>query len=280
MKKVVKPNISNILTIYSEVYPKNTWEEFRNSGWEEPNLPSIKNLFRNSANGLSPYKDIQEQLFQIQGGICAYCEQDFSSLYNDIDYIEKMVEHFHPKRDKSKNWALDWNNLLGCCDGGSRSDKKIYPFPENLSCDKHKEYKLDKEINIEGYIINPIEIPTFPCLFKIDLFTGKLSPDENNCNQFNFPINKFKTTKELVDNTIKVLNLNCDRLLKKRKTHIENYQREIENAKINRNLSIFQDLCERYLAKKDNKYHAFFTTYRILLSSHAEQYLKENDFLG
>lgn len=32
--------------------------------------------------------------------------------------------------------------------------------------------------------------------------------------------------------------------------------------------------------KKNGKYHAFFTTYRILLSEHAENYLKNNNFLG
>ncbi len=280
MKKVIKPEISNILTIYSAAYPQNTWEEFRNSGWEEKNLPSITYIFQKGANGLSPYKDIQEQLFQIQGEICAYCEQDFSSSHGDRDYIKKMIEHFHPKRDSSKNWGIDWNNLLGCCNGGACSNKNEYPTPLNLSCDQHKEIALSKINDIEGSLINPIDMPAFPCLFEINKSTGEILSNKANCDTFQFKINNFHTTKELVDNTIKVLNLNCPRLVDKRKVHIKNYHELIKSARENQNPSIYKMLCERFLAKKDNKYHSFFTTYRILLSSHAENYLRANNFSG
>ena len=123
-------------------------------------------------------------------------------------------------------------------------------------------------------------MPAFPCLFKINQVTGYILANEKNCEKVNFNINNFKTTVELVENTIRVLNLNCVRLLQKRKAHIKNYNNLINIAKKNENSAIFQELCSRFLAKKNNKYHSFFTTYRILLSSHAENYLQKNNFSG
>ena len=84
----------------------------------------------------------------------------------------------------------------------------------------------------------------------------------------------------MVDSTINVLNLNCDRLLRKRQKHITNYHDLIKKARDNGNESIFEELCKRFLEKKNGKYHAFFSTYRILLSEHAENYLKNNNFSG
>ena len=123
-------------------------------------------------------------------------------------------------------------------------------------------------------------MPAFPCLFKINQVTGHILANEKNCGEVSFNINNFKTTVELVENTIRVLNLNCIRLLQKRKAHIKNYNNLINIAKKNENSAIFQELCSRFLAKKDDKYHSFFTTYRILLSSHAENYLQKNNFSG
>ncbi|MBS6009539.1 MAG: TIGR02646 family protein [Haemophilus parahaemolyticus] len=262
MKKVNKSSIPNVLLNYRSTSESYTWTAFRENK--------------------ESYKRVKKQIFKDQGGICAYCEQDFSCSQGDDDYITQMIEHFHPKRDigSNKNWALDWNNLLGCCTGGKESNKIIFPTPENLSCDQYKEIGLSKINNVEGYLINPIDMPAFPCLFKINQVTGHILANEKICEKVSFNINNFKTTVELVDNTIKVLNLNCIRLLQKRKAHIKNYNNLINIAKKNENSAIFQELCSRFLAKKNDKYHSFFTTYRILLSSHAENYLQTNNFSG
>ena len=109
-----------------------------------------------------------------------------------------MVEHFHPKRDiNTKNWALDWNNLLGCCTGGTEANGSIFPRPDNLSCDKYKEIALPNIDNVEGELINPIDMPAFPCLFNINKFTGKLSSDKDNCESFNFSSNNKKRYKRV-----------------------------------------------------------------------------------
>ncbi|MBN6075396.1 TIGR02646 family protein [Aggregatibacter actinomycetemcomitans] len=262
MKKVNKSIIPSSLRLYIDKNNSSDWKLLRE-------------------NNREIYTEIKELIFKDQGEICAYCEQDFSCLEEDDDYITRMVEHFHPKRDiaSDKNWALDWNNLLGCCTGGSEADGTEFPRPNNLSCDKYKEIALPNINDVEGELINPINMPAFPCLFNINEFTGELFSNEENCKSFKFPINNKKDTKELVENTINILNLNCDRLLRKRKAHITNYQNLIKSARDMRDDSIFEKLCDRFL-KKSNTYHAFFTTYRILLSSHAETYLKNNNFSG
>lgn len=209
MKKVTKSTIPNVLKNYSPSKKCYSWKKFR------------KNRRR--------YLKIKNAIFKDQGGICAYCEQDFSSQKDDDDYITQMIEHFHPKRDLSstKDWALDWNNLLGCCTGGTEANKAVFATPNNLSCDKYKEIKLPIN-DVEGEIINPIDMPAFPCLFGIDELTGELLSDSHSCQSFTFSDNKKGNTKALVDNTIVVLNLNCNRLLRKRKTHIDNFQKLIE----------------------------------------------------
>ena len=261
MKKVNKSGMPKSLKNYTINNASNNWDDLRRDR--------------------VVYSDIRTIIFKDQGGICAYCEQDFSCNVGDDDYITQMIEHFHPKRDiNTKNWALDWNNLLGCCTGGTQANNFVYPRPDNLSCDKYKERSLPNINDVEGELINPIDMPAFPCLFNISISTGKLSSDKDNCALFNFSINKKKDTKELVDSTINVLNLNCDRLLRKRKKHITNYHDLIKKAKDNKDESIFEKLCKRFLEKKDGKYHAFFTTYRILLSKHAVDYLQCNKFSG
>ncbi|WGE42611.1 retron Ec78 anti-phage system effector HNH endonuclease PtuB [Actinobacillus equuli] len=262
MKKVSKSTIPDVLKNYRPKKKYYSWENFR------------KNHKR--------YRKIKNAIFKDQGGICAYCEQDFSSQKGDDDYITQMVEHFHPKRDLSstKNWALDWNNLLGCCTGGTEANKEVFATHSNLSCDKYKEIKLPQINDVEGEIINPIDMPAFPCLFEINKLTGELLANAQHCQSVPFTNNKKDNTKDLVDNTITVLNLNCDRLLRKRKVHIQNFHRLVQEARNTKDTKIFQKLCDRFLAKKNNKYHAFFTTYRILLSSHAENYLTRTNFSG
>lgn len=120
MKKVNKSDIPESFRLYTSNSnnASNNWDDLRGEK--------------------AIYSDIRTTIFEDQGRICAYCEQDFSCNAGDDDYITQMVEHFHPKRDiNTKNWALDWNNLLGCCTGGTEANGSIFPRPDNLSCDKY-----------------------------------------------------------------------------------------------------------------------------------------------
>ncbi|MGY8690773.1 MAG: retron system putative HNH endonuclease [Verrucomicrobiales bacterium] len=60
----------------------------------------------------SSYDEVYDQLFQDQGGICAYGECRIARSQNHA------IEHFHPKRDGT-DWTFDWRNLWLCCKGGN-----------------------------------------------------------------------------------------------------------------------------------------------------------------
>ena len=100
---------------------------------------------------------IRDSLIKEQHGLCAYCMR---RIRNDSSMV---IEHY--KSIKNKDDALDYQNMLGCCDGGrSFNDlKKKY-----LCCDAAKG---DTALTIgpwDGQFVNTIryssdgKIYTFP----------------------------------------------------------------------------------------------------------------------
>lgn len=117
---------------------------------------------------------VQQQIKADQGGLCAYCEIDLLEGTGQAS-SDFRVEHFHPKSDRSTahNWHLDWQNLLGCCHGGSCksvADSALRFDPSDASCDVPKGEK-----NLTGVILNPLTLPAFPSIFKCKRSSGKLS---------------------------------------------------------------------------------------------------------
>ncbi len=226
------------------------------------------------------YSSCKNQIFIDQFYLCAYCECKIIVS----DPLTTRIEHFHPKSDSTdltKNWALVWDNLIGVCNGGDRPGLSNYeaPLPQNLSCDAHKAHmdnlgKLEK--NCEGWILNPIYLMNFPCVFKINFENGCLSANESVCGTLNFQENRFKTAKELVENTIIVLNLNCDRLVKKRVVVLREIERNIKKWRTS-NQNVSQNLVSLYFGYQ---WRPFFTTIRLRLGNFAEEYLKSINFQG
>jgi uncharacterized protein (TIGR02646 family) len=255
LKKINKSLPPNNLTKYAQQYPENNWNDFYNT----PN-----------------YKEIKMLLFSEQGGLCAFCENEI------LETHKQRIEHFHPKSDKANpnhNWALDWENVIGVCLGGSDVDKAVHPLPANLSCDAHKDYLITtKKLieNCEGYLLNSLHLPAFPCLFDFDKRTGELKPKENYAG-IEFENNQYRSTTELVIKTIEHLNLNCDRLNQQRLALLRQYNQEIAKARKNNDKSIFTKLAEHWFQKQ---WLPFFTTRRILLGTHAENYLETINYNG
>lgn len=78
---------------------------------------------------------IRVNLVAEQHCLCAYCMR---RIWPDNRMV---IEHFKPI--KNKQYALDYQNMLGCCDGGrscDKSDKKV------LCCDASKG---NKELTID-----------------------------------------------------------------------------------------------------------------------------------
>lgn len=254
MRKINKSPPPNSLTRYF-------WDR-RNATWDN---------FRDYNSGDS-YREIKNLIFNDQNFLCAYCEMDLKAF----SQMRQCIEHFHPKRDRKKtvNWGLAWHNLLGVCTGGSDQAKfdgsKKYPPRRNLSCDSHKE-KILKNNNPEGNILSPLEIIEYPTLFKFNKAEGHLEPCPDGCGEYTPKLNNFGSTLELVKNTIRVLNLNCDRLSDRRKDILDDYVARMVYARKNGDRSVKENLAEEWFG---NKVMGFFTTRRLLLGDEAEKVIK------
>ena len=260
MKKVNKSTPPNLLTLFAANYPNNSWDNFRNH------------------NASDDYREIKGLIFTDQGGLCAYCEK---SLKEDLPN-KKRIEHYHSKSDKSTpgvNWALDWNNVIGVCLGGSDT-KQEHPLPKNFSCDAHKAHLEDKnklQIPCVGYVLDPQDLVASPVLFDLDKSEGKLIVNVAACAQYTPKYNNFETVEELVEKTIEVFNLNCDRLIKQRLKVLHRFEHIINAARKKGNTQIHSQLAERWFI---NKWPSFFTTRRIILGRYAEQYLNAIQYDG
>lgn len=270
MKRVLRQQEPDKLTCYRRDAPRSTWEQMKND---------VK------FGGSDVYNACRAQLIADQGGICAFCEIDIRAN----DSLKCRVEHFHPKSDSSEayNWALDWDNLLGVCAGGSYKHVGVpytqEPLTDNLSCDTHKDRMIQSgklPVQCEGWIINPTELITSPCLFRLEKSTGKLLPDLVNCVVFTaWPGNQHSDVQSLVQHTIDMLNLNCDRLCNARLAIIRDIER---NKKKQRDAGFspqqgLGNLANRYLRQR---WPGFFTTIRVCLGAAAETYLESLAFQG
>lgn len=264
MKRVQRRQEPASLSTYRQRAPQSTWDQMK----QDPHF-----------GGPVAYDSCREQLIADQGGLCAYCEIDIS----DNNPLKCRVEHFHPKSDISPahNWALDWNNLLAVCAGGSykygHAPHTLEPLARNLSCDAHKDQMIQSdrlEEECEGWILDPATLIDMPSLLSLEKSTGKLAPDINQCLLLQgWPQNnKHPDLKTLVQHTIDMLNLNCDRLCQARLKVIRDIER---NKKKQRDMGHtpqqgLSNLAAHYLRFR---WPGFFTTIRLCLGSAAEAHL-------
>lgn len=248
MKKVSKGIEPPLLANYRDINPDNEWEQF-----------TSKKYRRNQT---------QVQIKADQGGLCAYCEIDLVEKIED-ELDDFRVEHFHPKSDGTvpHNWHLDWQNLLGCCHGGSQRNvvDASYRFTSpDVSCDVPKGSQ-----NLDNVILNPLHIPAFPKLFSCERTTGEFSVDSENCEQANISVEK-------AQNTIVELNLDTERLRRFRREILNKLNDDVRRL-VSQGFSIGEAqkrLAEVNLKKNTNgHWPKFFTSIRSYLGSTAERQL-------
>ena len=267
MKRVCKGAPPQELVDFASNNPTATWEWMNNHAF----------------GGMEAARECRDHAIRDQSGLCAYCEQEISS----DKPRNRRIEHFHPKSDLSEahNWSLDWNNMFAVCDGGSASlfeVRKTHPLPENLSCDAHKDHltpSKDLPICCEGYLLNPLTIPSFPSLFTLDKGTGYLKPDDTVCHAIKPSECAFNSITELVNNTISVLNLNCERLAEKRRRIVVDIDKNKKRLRY-RGVPLTtapKRLAERYFS---TRWPEFFTTLRCCLGDAAEDYLVSVNYEG
>ena len=267
MKRIIRLAEPDQLTHYRAANPASTWEKMRND-----------------AVGRVAYDAVRARLLNGQGDLCAFCEIGL----HDHDPLKCRVEHFHPKSDTSTahNWALDWYNMVAVCMGGSQRYQQpphaLEPLPQNLSCDAYKDQMVNTKQPsecCEGWIIDSLQLPAFLNLFFLAKSTGRLQPDEKACAEISLPGNQHSSTHALVQHTINMLNLNCDRLCQARLSVIWDIERSKKRIR-DRNIPADQalrELAEHYFRRR---WPAFFTTIRFCLGAAAEQYLTDIGFQG
>jgi len=252
LKKILKSSPPNTLTLYESTNPTKKWEDFRN--------------FNNGDD----YSELKTLIFKDQGQLCAYCE----TRIENRQYTKQRIEHFNDKSNSTpnNNLHLKWDNIFGVCLGGSDIRNKENPqfrTPANLSCDAYKRKNIT--------ILNPLDMISFPNLFELDKRTCELKANIPNCQLLSFLDNPYSTTEDFVTNTIRDLNLNCDRLITDRHTIMVAYNQEIKKGRISKDKNVFKKLAQKWFSQR---FPSFFTTRRILLGKEAEKFLLENHYNG
>jgi uncharacterized protein (TIGR02646 family) len=88
-----------------EIRKSDMWKDI-----EKGNTNAIREVF----NDYFPKDDVKKILIHEQRGLCAYCMRRIR-----MD-SHSRVEHWMPL-SKDKDRALDYNNMLGVCDGGEKN---------------------------------------------------------------------------------------------------------------------------------------------------------------
>ncbi|MCX7088743.1 MAG: TIGR02646 family protein [Methylococcales bacterium] len=261
MKACLKGAAPDLLVQYQVENPTATWEQFKNECQEG-------------------YQALQDQLQLEQGNLCCYCEIDTKQGLG-IGIDDFRVEHFHPKSaidESNHNWALDWQNMLGCCHGGSEryvTDNKNRFVAEHA--ERHSDV-LKANFIWDDEILNPLQIPVFPILFKANRKDGSLSVRDNNCRDAGISIEKVNNCLHF-----EKLNLNSDHLSSLRKATLDALNKQITMA-LSSGLTIEDAMVNLVKAqlRKDNKGHwpSFFTTIRSYLGEIAEEHLRSINYNG
>jgi uncharacterized protein (TIGR02646 family) len=256
MKKVNKSSIPPVeLSNYVAANPTDDWDNFYN-------------------NDRQGYGAIKKQLISDQKGLCAYCENDLKSG-GGVGLDDFRVEHFYPKKPHTPppNWALDWNNMLGVCFGGSNrgvtDSRNRFTSPDH-SCDVPKGNK-----NLIDQIVNPLtDIPTYPCFFRYVEHTGEIKVDQSVCPT---------DLVDRVNQTIVELRLNASRLQLFRRVVIGKLREKIKdllNQGINEKVAITKVAEEMLWLNSANQWPKFFTCIRWYLGQAAETQLQSIHYQG
>lgn len=255
MKNIVKGAEPVALAQYAATHPHNSWDQLRKD--------------------LPLRRAVQQRLSKDQGGLCAYCEVDLKPA-TDNGQADLRVEHFHPKSDQvaGHNWHLDWQNLLAVCHGGSQADvvdaAQRHTSP-NHSCDVPKGNN-----DWDTTILNPLQVPSYPCLFQFDRSSGAMQVDRNNCQMAAIDAAKAQAT---VDN----LHLDSARLRNLRKPVLDKLNEQLRNmghAGIPLE-EARQRLARATLTKNANQHWpSFFSAIRNYLGEAAERQLQAIGYRG
>ena len=132
---------------------------------------------------------------------CPYCEMILSFEDSDLKEDKKChIEHIKPK-SKFANLTFDYRNFLTSCS-------------ENKTCGHKKQSTWDNKLFINPVEENPEEY------FSYSIITGKIIPKKETGFEY-----------EKAIKTIKILNLNENKLCDYRKSYINQILNSIKNSR-------------------------------------------------
>ncbi|NOI38691.1 TIGR02646 family protein [Vibrio sp. 070316B] len=251
MRRIDKSHTSNALTVYAANHPDDYWDFFQR-------------------NNSKAYQEIKAKIFEEQGDICAYCEIDLSKEHTFEHH--RRVEHFNSKSgwkvgQAQPNWHLDWYNVIGVCIGGTdRDNRERFVMPENKSCDSYKEH-LETNCgygkNWKGKVVSPLEAGLCSDMFHYCLASGELSVNDVYANSVQFHDNIYATSAELLQETLVLFNLNCERLKLARRDVHHSYEKLKAAFRKSNDVNKFKFMLQKWSGSE--QVLSFQTTRDILL---------------
>ena len=230
-----------------------------------PRLASYQNKadavanWREFRNDQTAFPELRSALVEIQHGLCGYCEIDL--IENDI-----QVEHVIPRSasEQGAALALCYTNLIACCRGGSarefdtdgQGDATRYGIP---SCGQAKG-----GINSPDFI-DPRNLPDFPSLLQVQP-DGIVVPDESACAYSGFTVSQ-------VQETIKILRLNVERLRRARQNRWNDLKRYWDDLSYDDQAVQAAAIAELLPDSDNGTLIKFFTTARSYFGKSAEPIL-------
>jgi uncharacterized protein (TIGR02646 family) len=225
--------------------------------------PPTWNDFKTDPRRREPVK---ERLREDQRGLCAYCE-------SVVAPGNELVEHFVPRSATRAN-ELDWSNLFLCCAGGERlAPNDDYDSDTNSGRKPRLSCGHSKGSN-PAPILNPLEIPAFPSLFRFHSETGAIEPDHQCCATVGLEV-------ALVERTIHVVNIRAPRLNRARQALLDELLRQSE---VDTEVPAFSQQRSLQIAAEQipatGNLPEFFTCIRWFLGQEAERHLQAIGFNG
>ena len=234
--------------------------EYRNRYENSPTLLSW-NRFKKVTDRR---ESVKAQMREDQRGLCAYCE-------NQLKPVDESVEHF-VARTGDRERELDWSNLLLVCLGGEKSTEDEVSDSNattstRLTCGHAKRNRSEQ-------ILNPLGLPSSPCLFRFESEKGEAAADVTNCQRSG-------VDSQLVEQTIQILNLNAGRLSRARESVLDEILTALDLEFTSPRFSIDREMeLAAALFPAQGPLPAFFSTIRFALGAGAEAQLKIINFIG
>jgi len=212
--------------------------------------------YRDHLAGSRRYRELVEKLADLQHGLCGYCE---------IDLVEgdRQVEHVI-SRNKAPDRDLDAENMIACCKGGASDDSDVQGDRERFSPREGSCGHAKGDITAPGFV-DPRTVPDLPSLTRVRP-DGRIEADTGACADAGW-------STDSVEKTIRILDLNVQRLRTARKDCWDNLSSKMPAYRGNPNA--MEEWARSRLLPKNGALSKFFTVSRSYFGPLGEAILEE-----